>query len=758
MHWIDALIVLVPFAFVMWLAFRSRRYARGVVDYLAAGRVAGRYVLGVGNLASALSVITLVAGAEQQFETGFGVGWWNNIGAPLGIVLGLTGYCAVRWRQSRCLSKGQFIELRYGSKAFRFVTGLISTLAEMVTNSIGPAVAANFFIYYLGLPHRIMFCGVPLPCYLILVALSLIVATLVIWPGGRVSLLITDSMQALLSYPIFVVIVGFILLNFGWNTDISPILWNRVPNESFLNPYDVQNFRDFNVFAIMVSLFMNMFNVPAYYGNDTTNSGRTPHEQKMAGVIGAWRNGYAFLMITMVAIITVVFMNGPQYAGQNKFGVSNNEVRRELAQRVLTDVKLGLDEPTRDRAVAAMRAMPDLQRVPGVDPPLSQADNLNTVYFERVREELGETPAGREHFQKFRALFRQQMMPVMMGKLLPVGLFGLFALLMVMLLISTDDTRIFNAAGCIVQDIVLPFLKKGSLSPKAHLRLLRCVTAAVALFFFVVAFFFKQMDYINMFTQIMTGFWLASAGPIMVFGLYTRFGNLAGGWCALIFGSGTTLLGMMGQRNWAKHLYPFLESRGWTEGIDHFLRTVSSPFHPWIEWHIDPVTFPINSYELLFIATLLAIVSYIVASFIRYRPFDLDQLLHRGKYADPGEQLPAPQGKTPLWRLPLVWCRMLLGIDHNYTRGDKIIAWSVFCYAFLYAFLLAFVGVCAWNAIRPWTQAGWNTYFLYNDLVIPAILGIVSTVWMGIGVVVDLRALFRDLEKRVDNPEDNGMV
>ena len=42
--------------------------------------------------------------------------------------------------------------------------------------------------------------------------------------------------------------------------------------------------------------------------------------------------------------------------------------------------------------------------------------------------------------------------------------------------------------------------------------------------------------------------------------------------------------------------------------------------------------------------------------------------------------------------------------------------------------------------------------------MIPAILGIVSTVWMGIGVVVDLRALFRDLEKRVDNPEDNGMV
>ena len=79
MHWIDALIVLIPLTIVLWLALRSRRYARGVVDYLAAGRVGGRYVIGVGNLASALSVITLVAGAEQQFETGFGVGWWNNI-------------------------------------------------------------------------------------------------------------------------------------------------------------------------------------------------------------------------------------------------------------------------------------------------------------------------------------------------------------------------------------------------------------------------------------------------------------------------------------------------------------------------------------------------------------------------------------------------------------------------------------------------------------------------------------------------------
>jgi Na+/proline symporter len=45
MHWIDWCILIIPVSCVMWLAFYSRRYARGVADFLAAGRVAGRYVI-----------------------------------------------------------------------------------------------------------------------------------------------------------------------------------------------------------------------------------------------------------------------------------------------------------------------------------------------------------------------------------------------------------------------------------------------------------------------------------------------------------------------------------------------------------------------------------------------------------------------------------------------------------------------------------------------------------------------------------------
>ena len=45
-HWI---IVVVPIAFVLYMAVHSRRYARSVADYLVAGRVAGRYVICVGR-------------------------------------------------------------------------------------------------------------------------------------------------------------------------------------------------------------------------------------------------------------------------------------------------------------------------------------------------------------------------------------------------------------------------------------------------------------------------------------------------------------------------------------------------------------------------------------------------------------------------------------------------------------------------------------------------------------------------------------
>ena len=43
--WIDWIIVLVPLLIVVYAGWRHGEYVRGVSDFLAGGRVAGRYVL-----------------------------------------------------------------------------------------------------------------------------------------------------------------------------------------------------------------------------------------------------------------------------------------------------------------------------------------------------------------------------------------------------------------------------------------------------------------------------------------------------------------------------------------------------------------------------------------------------------------------------------------------------------------------------------------------------------------------------------------
>lgn len=748
MNFIDWCIVIVPLLILAIMAIYSKKYTRSIVDYLASGRVAGRYVISVGDLTSALSVIAIVANVEQHYQTGYAVSFWFSITGPVMMILSLTGFFVYRWRQTKCLSLGQFLELRYGSKFFRIFCAALRTLAEMITNAIGPAIATNFFIYYLGLPHRVMICGINLPCYAIIVVMCLALAVLFIWPSGRISLLITDSVQGLFCYPIFVILVGYVLLYFSWFDDIVPVMTNRVEGQSFLNPYDISKLRDFNLFALMVTLTGAILNRGAWVGNDTGSSGRTPHEQKMAGVLGAWRNGLSIMMTLLIAVIVITIMNSGIFADKNnKLKVSNHEIRQELSARVLDEIIVDDNERSRVIADIAQIAPPTAD---DFAKPMSQQNNLDTPYFNTVRESLGDNPNGRFYTQQFRSLYNQMMMPTLLGKILPHGILGLFCLLMIMLLISTDDSRIFNASSTITQDLILPFFKK-HLSFKAHLWLLRGVTVAVALFFVVVSLLFVNMDYIIMFTTIITALWTGGAAPIMLFGLYSRFGNLTGAWCALIFGSGTSLIGLICQRNWAKTIYPFIEKMGWTESVDNILRTITSPFHPWIEWSINPEKFPINSYEIYFISMMLSIGGYIIGSYLTYKPYNLDKLLHRGEYGDGETVIPEKITFRNIFR-------KIIGITSEYTLGDKVIAWSVFIYSVIYNVLILFVGICIWNYFQPWPNEWWGVKFFITSVTIPCIIGVISTIWFTWGGCRDIKQLFIDLEKRVEDDNDNGQV
>jgi Na+/proline symporter len=320
------------------------------------------------------------------------------------------------------------------------------------------------------------------------------------------------------------------------------------------------------------------------------------------------------------------------------------------------------------------------------------------------------------------------------------------------MMLSTDAARIFSSSMTIVQDVIMPFLSK-PLTPQGHIALLRWMSVVVGVIFVCGSCFMSQLDYINLFVQIMMSLWMGGAGPVMIFGLYSRFGTSAGAFASLFVGIGTALSGILLQRNWPDIIYPFLERHGLVDEVGNILTAISSPFNPWIVWEMDPVVCPINSYEFYFIAMMLSLIAYCLVSLITCRkPFNLDRMLHRGKYSETGEARPKID-----WSLSN-FLSIMVGITPEYTKGDRVIAWSVFVFCFIYQFIGTFVVVCIWNAVSPWPAEWWSNYFLYVQLVIPGLLAAVTAVWFSIGGVVDLRRLFVDLRSRKANDLDNGCV
>ena len=735
MSWIDWAIVIIPMASVLFLGCYSSRYIRGVADFLAAGRVCGRYVICVADVANALAVVTLVAQVEAYYKTGIGITFWNLLLGPLGMLLALTGFCAYRYRATRALSLGQFLEMRY-SKGLRIFAATLRTFSETICNMIVPAISARFFIYLLDLPHKFELFGIQVSTFGLIIVCVLTLALFIIWRGGTVALIITDALQSLFSYPILAIFAVFILCNFSWFGQIAPVLGDHIPGESFLNPYDVAALRDFNLFALIVTLLNSILNRASWIGAGSSTAGRTPHEQKMAGVLGSFRNGFAVIFYFLISVIIIVILNHADFADKGK------TIRDNITVKVADEIVA--DKEVRKKIIDRTSQLPPQKHQIGKDAPFSHDKNLDTVYLASVHDELGHDSKGNAKFQEFRTLYHQLMLPVSMKHTLPVGLLGMFVLLMLMLMLSTDDSRIFSGTITTVQDIILPLYGK-PVSPKAHILLLRLTAVGIGICFFCGSFFMAQLDYINLFCIITTSIWLGGAGPVMLGGLYSRFGTTAGAYASLFSGIVISGGGVLVQRNWAGTVYPFLDRLGWAAPLGSFLETVSAPFAPYVVWTMDPVKFPINSNEIFFISMVTGIVLYCAVSFLTLKkPFDLDKMLHR-------DEEKAPEKK------PNIFVR-ILGIDENYTKGDKVIAWAVFIYSFVYYFVLAFLGVIIWNIFSPWSLKDWGVFFMIVSLVIPSIVAVISTFWFSIGGVIDMKRMFRDLAARTEDVTDDGRV
>ncbi len=124
LHWIDWTIMIVAVVALRLVSLSTRRYMKGVSDFLAANRLAGRYLLTIAQEMGSFGVVSFVAIFERLMSAGLAPDWWGGFQIPMGVIILLTGWVFYRFRETRALTMAQFLEMRY-SRKFRIYAGLL---------------------------------------------------------------------------------------------------------------------------------------------------------------------------------------------------------------------------------------------------------------------------------------------------------------------------------------------------------------------------------------------------------------------------------------------------------------------------------------------------------------------------------------------------------------------------------------------------------------------------------------------------------
>jgi SSS family solute:Na+ symporter len=312
MHWIDWVVVGAVMIFFIVLAYSTKKYTQSTSDFLAANRLAGRYLLTMADGVAGLGAVSIIARFQMVYKAGFAPNWWDQLHAPVMLLVMLTGWVAYRYRETRAMTLGQFFEVRYGRK-FRAYAATICWISGIINFGIFPAVGANFFLYYTGLPDYYSLFGLVIPTYHTLLIVLLGLSLYFTFTGGQIAVLVTDFFQSFFVNIVLATILIIILFTFPLSHIFDGLKISE-PGKSLLDPFDTANVEGFNAWYFLISLFALVINRNAWQGSQAYQvSARTPHEQKMAGVLGQFRGFTLLWALTLLPLVAYLIMHHPDH-------------------------------------------------------------------------------------------------------------------------------------------------------------------------------------------------------------------------------------------------------------------------------------------------------------------------------------------------------------------------------------------------------------------------------------------------------------
>ena len=683
---IDWAIVITVLAGMIYSVSFTKGLMRSVTDFLSAGRTAGRYLISVSQGAAGLGAISIVSFLEVGYITGFSFQWWGLSQGILVLALTASGWVIYRFRQTRSLTLAQFFEKRY-SRNFRIFAGIIAFVCGIINFGIFPAVGAQFFISYCGFPDLIL----GLPTFPLMMIFLISIALYFVYTGGQIAVIIADFFQG-----VFLIVVLFMITIFLYNE----VQWNQVFDSLKNTPVrlaekEIQILSGEETF-VLLSDQEKMEKIDKindkYENSSLINPFKTSQVEDF---------NLTYFLIGLIGM----FYGALSWQGHQAYNSSAKSAHEAKMAAVLGDIR-GKPQGLFIFLVPVLTYVfmnhYDFQ---------STADSVNLALNSLETETLKS----------------QMRAPIVLSEILPVGLLGAFAALMLAAFISTHDTYLHSWASIFVQDVIMP-LRKKPFNKDEHIKVLRYSIFGVAIFIFIFSLVFDQNQEIALYFAVTFAIFAGGVGAVIIGGLYWDKGTTEGAWAAMIVGATVAVTGT---------IVPSI-SDVWlgdvetTTGFKKFILRLKE----------------INGIKYYALSMSFSSISYIAVSLLTFKEkINMDKLLNRGKYSIKNEIKVVDEKVKPIFKL--------FGIGKEFTLEDKIIylvsyVWNMF-------FTLVFVIGTIYNLYNNVSDESWMVYWRYQ-IYINVVFSFFIIIWFTIGGFIDIKKMFISLDSDKRDHGDSGWV
>ena len=159
-----------------------------------------------------------------------------------------------------------------------------------------------------------------------------------------------------------------------------------------------------------------------------------------------------------------------------------------------------------------------------------------------------------------------------------------------------------------------------------------------------------------------------------------------------------------------------------------------------------------NGQWTFFFAMFFSVLLYVVVSLLGPRRiYNMDQILKRGKFAVKDDVVTGDAAESRTYR----GLAQVIGITAEFTRPERFLYWATFWWSMGWWFIFVIGTVICLIFDIP--DSCWELFWFLR-IWLMVIVGIVCTVWIGWGGILNMFDFFKDLKSRKYDENDDGTV